>query len=103
MGVAVAQQMAKQMNAAMQNTIIPGIQTAPISATATSFHVVLDGKPAGPFNDAEISRLIVEGKIKKNTYVWRLGMGDWSLVENTPEVMKLVALSPPPFIPEDRS
>ena len=65
-----------------------------------SYHIIFDGKPAGPFSESEIARLITEGKVKKDTYVWRLGMAQWDMVENVTDVLKLVALAPPPFNPK---
>jgi hypothetical protein len=61
---------------------------------------MLDGKQAGPFSENELSRLITEGKVKKDTYVWCPGMAKWELVENVADVLRLVALTPPPFNPE---
>ena len=97
-GIAVSQQMAKQMNALLQNTPVPGFSTPMLnSPTANQYHVILDGKPSGPYTETEISRLIVDGKLKKDSYVWRPGMAVWALVENVADVLKLVALAPPPF------
>jgi len=98
MGVAVSQQMAKQMNALLQNTPVPGFSTPMLNTpTANQYHVIFDGKPSGPYTETEMSRLIVDGKLKKDSYVWRPGMAVWALVENVADVLKLVALAPPPF------
>ena len=98
MGIAVSQQMAKQMNAALQNTPVPGYSTPMLNSPAINhYHVVLEGKPAGPFTETEMSRLIMDGKLKKDSYVWHPGMATWALVENVADVLKLVALAPPPF------
>ncbi|MEF8759250.1 MAG: DUF4339 domain-containing protein [Candidatus Accumulibacter sp. UW25] len=99
LGVGVAQQMVKSMNHALNNTQIPGSQTNPISLPAKIYHVVFEGNPAGPFNENEISSLIAVGKLKKDTFVWRPGMPKWEVVANVPDILKLVALAPPPFIP----
>jgi hypothetical protein len=100
LGMGVAQQMVKSMNHALENTHIPGSQTSPIGGPMKSYHIIFDGKPAGPFSESEIARLITEGKVKKDTYVWRLGMAQWDMVENVTDVLKLVALAPPPFNPK---
>ncbi len=100
MGIAIAKQMADSMNHSLQHTTIPGSQTPPLVAPSKNYHVVLDGKSAGPFAEIELSRLITEGRVKKDTHVWRPGMSKWELVENFPEVLRLVALTPPPFAPE---
>ena len=97
MGMAVAQQMVKTMNSAMQNMYVPGAMN-PIQTTPQIFYyAMLDNKQAGPFSEQELSRLISEKKIVKETYIWKAGMPKWELAEKLPEILKLVALAPPPF------
>jgi hypothetical protein len=97
MGMAVAQQMVNTMNSAMSNMHVPGsmnpIQTSP----AQFYYVMLADKQAGPFSEQELSRLIAEKKIVKETYIWKPGLPKWEIAEKLPEILKLVALSPPPF------
>ena len=45
---------------------------------------------------AELARLITEKIIVKETYIWRPGMPQWDLAENVSEVLRLVAITPPP-------
>ena len=96
----VATQMANSMNAGLQTMQIPGarnpMQPTTLAEDQPLFYVVLDGKSVGPLTTSELSRLIAERHVTKETYVWRTGMPDWQLAENAPEVLKLVALSPPP-------
>lgn len=102
LGIGVAQQMVKSMNHALQNTYLPGTMN-PMSGAARSpgaFFVVIDGKQAGPFSEDELTRLIVAGSVGKMSYVWKAGMPNWECCENIPEVLRLVALCPPPFNPE---
>lgn len=100
LGMSVAQQMVSTMNHALHNTYVPGPQNALSPIRTKSYHVMLDEKPAGPFNEQELSRLIMDGKVIKSTYVWTPGMLKWEFVENVADVLRLVALSPPPFKPE---
>lgn len=97
----VATQMAYSMNASLQNMQIPGSRNPMMPNVLVEdqplFYVVLDGKPVGPLATSELSRLIAEGRVTKETYVWKPGMPDWQLAENVPEVLKLVALTPPPI------
>jgi hypothetical protein len=100
LGMAVAQQMVNSMNHALKNTYIPGPQNPNVQQpVGYSYHVIVDGKPAGPFSEQELSRMISEGKVTKGTYVWRPGMARWEMAENVPDVLRLVALAPPPFNP----
>lgn len=103
LGIGVAQQMVKSMNHALQNTYIPGPMN-PVGGQrpAGVFFVILDGKQAGPFSEDEMTRLITQGLLNKSTYVWKAGMAKWELTENVPEVLRLVALCPPPFSQEGK-
>lgn len=100
MGVAVANQMATSMNQALNQMQIPGAGNAISSKAETIYYAVIDGKQAGPFSLTELSRLITEKKIVKETYVWKPGMPGWDLAENVSEVLRLVAITPPP-LPEE--
>jgi hypothetical protein len=88
MEVGVAQQMMRSMNTAMQNTTIPGPQTAPLGMSAQMYWLVLDAKQAGPFT---------EGKVNKDTLAWRNGLPAWQKAGDTPDLVRLVALAPPPL------
>lgn len=98
--LSVATQMANSMNASLQAMQIPGarnpMQPNVLAEDRPLFYVVLDGKSVGPLATSELSRLIAEKRVTKETYVWKPGMPDWQLAENVPEVLKLVALTPPP-------
>lgn len=101
----VATQMANSMNTGLQAMQIPGarnpMQPNMLAEDQLLFYVVLDGKSVGPLATSELSRLIAEKRVTKETYVWKPGMPDWQLAENVPEVLKLVALTPPP-VPKTR-
>jgi len=85
------------MNSALSEMHVPGSMTPMRPQPAQAHFVVLDGKSAGPFSDQELARLIMDGRVTKATYVWRPGMLKWAAAEEVPEVLKLVALCPPPF------
>ena len=97
MGMAVAQQMVKTMNETMANMNIPGSMKTFQSEPQSFYYAIIDGKQAGPFSPSELSRLITEKKIVKETYIWKPGLANWVLAEDLPDVLKLVALLPPPF------
>lgn len=102
LGMGVAQQMVQTMNLALQNTHIPGTMN-PLQGQlrqSGSFFVIFDGKQAGPFTEGDMIRLISGGQVDKATYVWKAGMANWAICENAPEVLRLVALCPPPLKPE---
>ena len=98
MGMAVAQQMVNTMNSAMTNMHVPGSMNPMQTVVATQFYyAIIEGNQAGPFSEQELSRLIAEKKIVKETYIWKPGLPKWEIAEKLPEILKLVALAPPPF------
>jgi hypothetical protein len=98
MGMAMAQQMVKTMNETMTTMHIPGVQN-PMGPQRTMpqqvYYAVFEGKQAGPFSETEIVRLIADKKLSKETLVWHPGLVDWKTAENIPEILRLVALTPP--------
>lgn len=100
MGMAVANQMVGSMNQSLNQMAVPGTGKAMPTNTESIYYVIMDGKSAGPFSLTELSRLIADKKVLKETYVWKPGMQQWDLAENISEVLKLVALTPPP-IPQE--
>ena len=60
-------------------------------------YAMIEGKQAGPFSEQELARLIAEKKVLKETYIWMPSLPSWKMAEQVPEVLKLVALAPPPF------
>lgn len=97
LSLAVAQQMVNTMNQAMQNMYVPGAMNPMQQPASQTYYAILDDKQSGPYSEQELSRLIADKKVTKDTYVWRPGMIDWQKVENVPDVLKLVALTPPKF------
>ena len=97
MGMAMAQQMVKTMNAAMTDMHVPGAMNPMQTATPQFYYAIIEGNQAGPFSEQELSRLIAEKIISRETYIWKPGLVQWEIAEKLPDVLKLVALSPPPF------
>jgi hypothetical protein len=97
MGVAIAQQMVQTMNKAIADMHVPGSMNPIQSTQQQLFYAIIEGKQAGPFSEQELSKLITDKKIVKETYIWKPGLINWEIAEKLPEVLKLVALSPPPF------
>lgn len=95
MGMAIAQQMVKTMNYSIENMKVPGsFSTTP---QQTLYYAVVEGNQMGPLSEQDVSTLITEKKIVNETYMWKPGMPTWELAEKIPEVVRLVALTPPPL------
>ena len=97
MGMTVAQQMVQSMNHSMSNMHVPGAMNLTEKVNSIFFYVIIDGSEAGPFSEKELTLLIANKKVVKETYVWMPSLSDWKMAEQIPEVLKLVALAPPPF------
>jgi len=101
MGMAVAQQMVKTMNDSMSNMYVPGAMNSMERSEQRLFYAMLEGKQVGPLSEQELARLVAEKKVAKETYIWMPRLTTWKMAEQIPEVLRLVALSPPPF-PENQ-
>jgi hypothetical protein len=98
MSMAIAQQMVQSMNQTMAAMRIPGAGNPMIPpAPPRVYYAALDGKQAGPFSETEMARLINDKKLSKETRVWYPGLREWKTAENVPEILRLVALAPPPI------
>ncbi len=101
LGMSVAQQMVRSMNSAMQEMHVPGAMNPMQKPQGATYYCMLDNAQAGPFSEAEIMQLIGNQKITKDTFMWKPGMLAWKRAEELPEVLRLVALTPPPFNPNN--
>jgi len=97
MSMAIANQMVSSMNQSLNQMQIPGAGKAMPSNTENIYFAVINGKQSGPYSLPELSRLITEKKIVKETYIWKPGLAQWELAENISEVLRLVAITPPPI------
>ncbi len=96
MEMAIASQMINMMNQSMSQMNVAGSTMPNRSGTLGYFYFVLNGVQAGPFSESEVMRLIVEKKLNIHTLAWRPGFTAWQEIQKVPEIMKLVALTPPP-------
>ena len=91
-GVAVGGQMASAVGAGMAAQAAP-----PPLPAGVAFHVAIDGKPAGPFDVAALEAKVREGKVTRNSLVWRQGMANWVAASTVPELNAIFASAPPPL------
>ena len=104
LGMAMAQQMVQMMNQTMQSMYVPGsilsMPQKPAHQTASSSlvcYVGIDGKQVGPLNEAELAKLVANKHINKDTYAWIPGMPAWKAISEIPEILRIIALTPPPI------
>jgi len=91
-GLAVGGQMAGALGAGMASQAAP----PPLPVTAT-FHVAIEGKPAGPFDLTGLEAQTRAGKLTGSTLVWKQGMANWVQASTVPELACLLQTVPPPL------
>ena len=92
-GFAMANQMAQSLGQAQA----PG-QPPPVPGqSAGSWFVALDGQQKGPMTLEQIRQEVSEGRLGRQTLVWKNGMVNWTALETVPELASLVANLPPPI------
>ncbi len=99
MSLAVAKQMVGTMNNTISNMHIPGSMNPFQNQAPRFYYAIIDGSQAGPLTEQELFLLISEKKVNNQTFIWKPGLPQWELAEKLPEVLRLVALAPPPFKP----
>ena len=97
MGMAMAQQMVRVMNETMQTMYVPGAPNTISAPQSLTIYVVIEGKPIGPLNESDFTKMVSEKKVTCSTLVWMPGMTGWKPLEETPSVLKIIALTPPPI------
>ena len=97
MGMAMAQQMVKVMNETMQAMYVPGAPNTISAPQALSIYVGIDGKPIGPLNESEFTKMVSDKKVTCSTLVWMPGMIGWKPIDQVPDALRIIALAPPPI------
>jgi hypothetical protein len=95
LGLTVADQMVKSMNSVMKNAFIPGSGNVMQKPVSMLYYAVFAGNRAGPFSETEIIRFIEQKKITRDTLIWYPGMTEWKKAAEIPDIMRLLALTPP--------
>ena len=95
MGMAIAQQMVQTMNHTIGNMNVPG--SMPTQEQGSLFYAVIENNQVGPLSQQDIAQLVKDKKIVNETYMWKPGMDDWDIAEKIPEILRIVALNPPPI------
>lgn len=96
MGFAMAGQMGNAMNP--QNQQQPQ-QGAAVPPPIVSFHVVINGQQAGPFDLNAIRQYISSGQLTPQSLVWKAGLANWIPASQAPELAGLFQQTPPPLTP----
>jgi len=97
-GIGMAGQMAQALGAAVQASSgtaaaaatavrggTPRVAPPPVPQSA-AFYIAVGGEPQGPLDLAALDARIAEGKLTRDTLVWREGMSAWAPAGQVPEV-----------------
>ena len=60
------------------------------------WHIAEGGKTTGPFSKARLGRMVTEGGLSRDTYVWTAGQDGWKRAEDVTELAQLFTVMPPP-------
>jgi len=96
MGFGMGNQMAQAFSGQQQQQSPSG--PPPIPQTV-QFYVAEGGQQTGPFTLEVLAQQVREGRIKRETLVWRQGMAQWGQAGQVPELVQLFQATPPPIPP----
>lgn len=100
LGSAVGQNIAGAMNKMMSNLnqqSVPG--TVPPPLPSVTYHVVINGQAAGPFDIATLTQMAAAGQLSSNSLVWQTGMSQWEKAGAIEELKSVLANVVPPIPP----
>jgi membrane protease subunit (stomatin/prohibitin family) len=92
-GLGVGNQMGNVASTINTNT---PISPPPPPQIVTEFFILINNQQNGPFSLDKIKELIVNGAVKKDSLVWKVGMVNWDKAENQIELVSLFSSVPPP-------
>lgn len=99
-GGAVGQNIAGTMNNMMggiNQQITPGLVPPPIPTVA--YHVAINGQATGPFDMTSLTQMAANGKLTRDSLVWKNGMEQWAKAGIVDELNRLFNSIPP--IPQE--
>jgi membrane protease subunit (stomatin/prohibitin family) len=67
----------------------------PAAPAARVWHLAENGATSGPFTDADLGRIAMEGRLTRATMVWTPGQDGWKMAAETDLVRLLDSLPPP--------
>ncbi len=98
MGLGMGFGMANQMVNVMQNN--QGQAVPPPVPPVLTFHAVINGQQAGPFDLNTLNAMVQQNQISRETLVWRQGMPTWIAAGQISELTQIFGAVPPPIPPQ---
>lgn len=104
LGGAVGQNIAGMMNGIMQGMNYPQTTSQQVAPVVTpppipnvSYHVVMNGQAAGPYDMNGLSQMFSAGTFTKDSLVWKQGMPGWVKAETVQELQAVFSSAVPPI------
>jgi membrane protease subunit (stomatin/prohibitin family) len=102
-GLALGQQMANAMAPGLQPQqsapASPAAPAPPPLPPAVQWFAGINGAQAGPFDTGSLRSAVSEGRITRDTLVWKAGMPGWVPAGTVEELASIFAAVPPPLPP----
>ena len=74
-----------------------GRSTPPPPPGMSQYMIYDNGQQTGPFTIPQWQQMVAEGKLTKQTYVWKSGMANWAFAGTVEELgMLFITNTPPP-------
>lgn len=93
-GIAMGGQMAQALGT---GSPAGGAGTPPPLQGSAGFFVAIEGKQAGPFDQAGLQGLCAKGQLKNDTLVWKQGLAQWMPASQVTELAGILGSVPPPL------
>jgi len=61
------------------------------------FFIAVNNQQTGPFDSAALSEQSRNGRLTRDTLVWKAGMAQWSKAGEVPELNSVLGSEPPPL------
>ena len=95
MGLAMAQQMARPGPwGAAPAAAAPPPPPPPLAEHV--WHIAENGQTSGPYSRARLGRMVTEGSLTRDTYVWTEGQDGWLKAGDVRDLARLFTVMPPP-------
>jgi len=96
MGMAMAGQMQNAGPWGPRTTAPASQMPPPPPVDERVWHIADKGKTTGPFSKANLGRMAGDGTLKRDTYVWSVGLDGWKAAGDIAELAQLFTIAPPP-------
>jgi hypothetical protein len=98
MGMAMAGQMATQTGpwGAAPQPAAAAPPPPPAPSVEKVWHVADGTQTKGPYSRADMGRMLMDGSLTRETFVWAAGQDGWKTAEDIDELATLFTIMPPP-------